>query len=157
MLELRGAPALSEFRQKKVLSKLQQASPSVVSVYAEFVHFADVSDALDGKELQVLERILRYGPKAEAQEGQGEAFLVVPRFGTISPWSSKASDIAHNCGLAKVQRLERGIVYYVEGADGTNRDVIAAALHDRMVETVLTNHADAEKLFSYPVSSISCQ
>ena len=74
---------------------------------------------------------------------------MVPRFGTISPWSSKASDIAHNCGLDKVLRLERGIVYYVEGATAADREAIAAALHDRMVETVLADSSDAEQLFSH--------
>ena len=149
MLELRGAPALSEFRQNKILSKLQQSVPSVTSVYAEFVHFADVSAEMDGNELQVLARLLKYGPKAEIKEGAGEQFLVVPRFGTISPWSSKASDIAHNCGLDKVLRLERGTVYYIEGVTASDRDLIAAALHDRMVETVLADSAEAENLFSH--------
>ena len=69
MLELRGAPALSEFRQNKVLSKLQSVVPAVTSVYAEFVHFADTSAELDGNELQVLARLLKYGPKAEVKEG----------------------------------------------------------------------------------------
>ncbi len=158
MLTLRGAPALSDFRQNKILSKLQQADAAVTSVYAEFVHFADLSAALADNELQVLERILRYGPKAEVQQGQGEAFWVVPRFGTISPWSSKATDIAHNCGLEKVLRLERGILYYVEGVTPGNRDAIASALHDRMVEVVLAEASQAEALFSHaepaPLESI---
>ncbi|MFL0806036.1 MAG: phosphoribosylformylglycinamidine synthase [Oceanobacter sp.] len=149
MLELRGAPALSEFRQNKVLSKLQSIVPAVSSVYAEFVHFADTRAELDGNELQVLARLLKYGPKAEIKEGAGEQFLVVPRFGTISPWSSKASDIAHNCGLDNVLRLERGVVYYVEGITAAEREQIAAALHDRMVEAVLTDSADAASLFSH--------
>jgi phosphoribosylformylglycinamidine synthase len=83
---------------------------------------------------------------------------VVPRFGTISPWSSKASDIAHNCGLTKVDRLERGIAYYVKGATTADRDVIAAVLHDRMTEAVLDNTAAAEALFSHaepaPLSTV---
>ncbi|MBU2038033.1 MAG: phosphoribosylformylglycinamidine synthase, partial [Gammaproteobacteria bacterium] len=137
MLELRGAPALSEFRQNKVLNKLQQVLPQVSGVYAEFMHFAELHEALADNELAVLQRILRYGPKAEVKEGKGELFLVVPRFGTISPWSSKATDIAHNCGLSKVQRLERGIAYYVEGISAAERAAAAAVLHDRMVEVVL--------------------
>ncbi|WP_370218651.1 hypothetical protein, partial [Thalassolituus sp.] len=90
MLELRGAPALSSFRQNKILNKLQNAVPGVTSVYAEFMHFAELSEDLNDNERLVLERILRYGPKAEQKDGAGELFLVVPRFGTISPWSSKA-------------------------------------------------------------------
>ncbi len=149
MLELRGAPALSEFRQNKVLTKLQQAVPSVTSVYAEFAHFADLREPLADQETEVLERILRYGPNVTAQDGKGDVFLVVPRIGTISPWSSKATDIAHNCGLSQVTRLERGIAYYVEGISAAERDQVAALLHDRMVEIVLTDSAEAAHLFSH--------
>ncbi|MCA6061816.1 phosphoribosylformylglycinamidine synthase [Thalassolituus sp. ST750PaO-4] len=158
MLELRGAPALSEFRQNKVLNKLQQVLPQVSGVYAEFMHFAELHEALADNELAVLQRILRYGPKAEVKEGKGELFLVVPRFGTISPWSSKATDIAHNCGLNKVQRLERGIAYYVEGISAAERAAAAAVLHDRMVEVVLDNSSAAADLFSHaepaPLSTV---
>ncbi len=158
MLELRGAPALSPFRQTKTLRKLQQVLPSASGVYAEFVHFADLKADLDDSELTVLQRILRYGPKVDVQDGQGEAFLVIPRFGTISPWSSKATDIAHNCGLDKIDRLERGIVYWVEGISEGDRDAAAAVLHDRMTETVLADSAAAESLFSHaepaPLSTV---
>ncbi|MCY0966989.1 phosphoribosylformylglycinamidine synthase [Parathalassolituus penaei] len=150
MLELRGAPALSEFRQQKILRKLQQQLSAVSGVYAEFVHFADLSAALADNERLVLERILRYGPKADVQnQPAGEQFVVIPRFGTISPWSSKATDIAHNCGLDKIRRLERGIVYFVEGVSADQRDAVAALLHDRMVEVVLTETAAAAALFSH--------
>lgn len=148
MLELRGAPALSPFRQTKVLTKLQQFLPQVDGVYAEFMHFAQLDADLTASELDVLERLLRYGPKVEVQQGQGELFLVVPRLGTISPWSSKATDIARNCGLTKVKRLERGIAYYVTGIGAAEREQVAALLHDRMVEAVLDNLAAAEQLFT---------
>jgi phosphoribosylformylglycinamidine synthase len=158
MLELRGAPALSSFRQNKVLNKLQQALPQVSGVYAEFMHFADLSADLTDNERLVLERILRYGPKAEVKQPVGEFFLVIPRFGTISPWSSKATDIAHNCGLNSILRLERGIAYYVEGVTAAEREAVAALLHDRMTETVLDNSAAAEALFSHaepaPLSTV---
>src|SRR5690554_6995235 len=75
-------------------------------------------------------------------------FLVVPRLGTISPWSSKATNIANNCGLNKIKRLERGLVYYVEGVSSADRKTVAALLHDRMVEVVLTSAKDAEALFT---------
>ena len=149
MLELRGAPALSSFRQNKTLNRLQQVLPQVTGVYAEFVHFADLNEDLNDTERHVLERILRYGPKADQQDGNGELFLVIPRFGTISPWSSKATDIAHNCGLGKIDRLERGIVYYVQGISAADREAAAAVLHDRMTETVLADSSAAEGLFSH--------
>ncbi len=111
MLILRGAPALSAFRHGKLLEQLTQHVPAVTGLYAEFAHFADVTGALTADEEQVLARLLKYGPSVPVQEPSGRLFLVVPRFGTISPWSSKASDIARNCGLAKIDRLERGIAY----------------------------------------------
>lgn len=159
MLELRGAPALSAFLQTKTLAKLQQAVPQVSAVYAEYIHFADLSADLETQELALLKRLLEYGPKVEPQTGQGELFLVVPRLGTISPWSSKATDIATNCGLDKIKRLERGLVYYVEGISSTDRDTVAALLHDRMVETVLADSKEAQALFTQaepaPLSEVS--
>ncbi|MEY8200383.1 MAG: phosphoribosylformylglycinamidine synthase, partial [Colwellia sp.] len=83
----------------------------------------------------------------------GYFLLVTPRPGTISPWSSKSTDIAHNCGLEKVERLERGMAYYITLADNTNLTVdqktqLSSLLHDRMMESVFNNFADAEQLFT---------
>ena len=155
MLILRGAPALSAFGTQKVLLSLQTAlqltGVAVTSVYAEFVHFADLTADLSDAEQQQLEQLLRYGPKEEAGELTGELFVVTPRPGTISPWSSKSTDIAQNTGLDKVQRLERGIIYYVQTAEASvntsDRAAISAVLHDRMVETVFADLQDAEQLF----------
>ncbi|MGA4446903.1 phosphoribosylformylglycinamidine synthase [Ectopseudomonas chengduensis] len=150
MLILRGAPALSAFRHGKLLEQLTSKVPAVTGLYAEFAHFADVTGVLNADEEQVLARLLKYGPSVPVQEPSGKLFLTIPRFGTISPWSSKASDIARNCGLAKVQRLERGIAYYVSGelseADST---AVAALLHDRMTQLVLSALEDAAALFSH--------
>ncbi|PIA66014.1 phosphoribosylformylglycinamidine synthase [Pseudomonas sediminis] len=150
MLILRGAPALSAFRHGKLLEQLTSKVPAVTGLYAEFAHFADVTGVLNADEEQVLARLLKYGPSVPVQEPSGKLFLTIPRFGTISPWSSKASDIARNCGLAKVQRLERGIAYYVSGelseADSAG---VAALLHDRMTQLVLGALEDASALFSH--------
>ena len=150
MLILRGAPALSAFRHGKLLAQLTDKVPAVSGLYAEFAHFAEVSGTLGADEQQVLARLLKYGPSVPVQEPAGRLFLVIPRFGTISPWSSKASDIARNCGLDKIQRLERGIAYYVEG-DFSEADagLIAAALHDRMTQLVLEQFEGAAELFSH--------
>jgi phosphoribosylformylglycinamidine synthase len=150
MLALRGAPALSAFRHEKLLSGIQFKVPAVTGLYAEFMHFSDQSQALSDNQQQVLERILRYGPKTEAQEPAGQLFLVVPRPGTISPWSSKATDIAHNCGLTDIKRLERGIAYYVDASAALSEsdlEAIASVLFDRMVEAVLSSIDDAAALF----------
>src|SRR5690554_344627 len=150
MLILRGAPALSAFRHGKLLEQLTSKVPAVTGLYAEFAHFADVNGELTGDEQSVLDRLLKYGPSVPVQEPSGRLFLTVPRFGTLSPWSSKASDIARNCGLAKIRRLERGIAYYVTGelseADAAQ---VAALLHDRMTQTVLARFEDAAALFSH--------
>jgi len=150
MLILRGAPALSAFRHGKLLAQLTDKVPAVSGLYAEFAHFAEVSGTLGADEQQVLARLLKYGPSVPVQEPSGRLFLVIPRFGTISPWSSKASDIARNCGLDKVQRLERGIAYYVAGDfSETDTSLIAAALHDRMTQLVLDQFEQAADLFSH--------
>lgn len=85
MLILRGAPALSAFRHEKLFEQLRQKVPSVSGLYAEFAHFVEVSAALSSDEGQVLSRLLTYGPSVPSQEPSGRLFLVVPRFGTISP------------------------------------------------------------------------
>ena len=150
MLILRGAPALSAFRHGKLLEQLARKVPAVTGLYAEFAHFAEVSGVLNADEEQVLARLLKYGPSVPVQEPSGRLFLSVPRFGTISPWSSKASDIARNCGLAKIQRIERGLAYYVSGElNAAEAQQVADLLHDRMTQLVLDNLEGAAALFSH--------
>lgn len=102
---LRGSPALSEFRVNKLVELCREQQLPVSGIYAEFMHFADLSADLDAQALEKLEKLLTYGPTIQEHEPQGLLLLVTPRPGTISPWSSKATDIAHNCGLANVKRL----------------------------------------------------
>ncbi|MCG8427805.1 MAG: phosphoribosylformylglycinamidine synthase [Chromatiales bacterium] len=152
MLSLRGAPALSDFRLKKLEQRLNNAIGRAVGLYAEFMHFVELQEALEADETVILERVLKYGPKLSVHEPEGELFLVVPRPGTISPWSTKATDIAHNCGLSKVVRLERGIAYYLTGASELTeqeRAATLAILHDRMTESVFADIDAAEALFQH--------
>ncbi|MFT6466377.1 MAG: phosphoribosylformylglycinamidine synthase, partial [Halopseudomonas sp.] len=150
MHTLRGAPALSDFRRQKLLARLKAAVPAVTGVYAEFMHFAELRSELDEQQNEVLARLLKYGPSVAVEEPQGSLFLIVPRFGTISPWSSKATDIAHNCGLQNVARLERGIVYHVTGdISAEQRPQVAALLHDRMTELALDDLDAAADLFRH--------
>jgi len=114
MLVLRGAPALSDFRLHKLERRLAAAIGRQVELYAEFRHFVELEQTLDQQEVATLERLLRYGPRLVSHQPTGELLLVVPRPGTISPWSSKATDIAHNCGLTKIRRIERGIAYWLD-------------------------------------------
>lgn len=148
MLILRGAPALSPFRLDKTLTALQSIDASVSRVYAEFVHFADLTAELSEDKLTTLQALLHYGPSETPSDVDGEVFVVVPRPGTISPWSSKATDIARNCGLDSVKRLERGVVFWVEGRSvDVAREALASVLYDRMVETVLPSTESARVLF----------
>ncbi|MCT8467310.1 phosphoribosylformylglycinamidine synthase [Chromohalobacter canadensis] len=152
MLELRGAPALSAFRHAKLLAALRDAVPEVEALHADYVHFVDHQDALDDAAQEVLAQLLSYGPVRDGgdTEHEGHLLLVVPRLGTLSPWSSKATDIAHNCGLTQIRRIERGIAYRVTLKGSLDEAAFAslvAALHDPMTETVLANASDAVKLF----------
>ncbi|TNF38453.1 MAG: phosphoribosylformylglycinamidine synthase, partial [Gammaproteobacteria bacterium] len=148
----RGSPALSTFRIEKLLNQLNKITP-VRAVHTEYVHFADLSADLSADETAILEKLLSYGPAYKPETMSGELFLVTPRSGTISPWSSKATDIAHNCGLNKILRLERGIAYYIEATEGALsseiRQQIKAVLHDRMTEMMLDQFEDAACLFQH--------
>ncbi|WP_426447912.1 phosphoribosylformylglycinamidine synthase [Siccibacter colletis] len=157
---LRGSPALSAFRINKLLDRFTALSLPVTSVYAEYVHFADLNAPLSADEHSRLARLLQYGPSLSSHEPRGTLLLVTPRPGTISPWSSKATDIAHNCGLAQINRLERGVAWYVV-ADSLNDaqwQALASELHDRMMESVFGSLNEAQQLFAHhspaPVQSV---
>ena len=150
---LRGAPALSEFRIQKLLAQCEDLTLPVIDIYAEFAHFAQLNDALTSEEESVLQQLLTYGPTIEEHAPEGLFILVTPRPGTISPWSSKSTDIAHNCGLHKVGRLERGLAYYITVAQDVNLTTeqttqLSGLLHDRMMESVFNDFDDATKLFA---------
>src|SRR6478752_3456776 len=116
MLILLGPSAFTPARLARKLERLQRVSPGVSAVSARFVHLVDVAAPLDSEAKRVLDRLLEYGPRLALNEVSGRSLLVVPRIGTISPWSSKATDIAHNCGLAHVRRIERGILWTLAGS-----------------------------------------
>ncbi len=146
MLILPGAAAFSPFRQQKLLTSLRQSEPGIKGFLAEFIHFAQLEENLNGHETELLAQLLAYGPRQDTPHVKGSLLLVAPRPGTISPWSSKATDIAHNAGLTKVRRLERGIAWTFDGE--FDRKVIMAAIHDRMTESVFESLDAAAVLFS---------
>ncbi|WP_100145361.1 phosphoribosylformylglycinamidine synthase [Shewanella carassii] len=147
---IRGAPALSAFRVQKLMQACEAAQLPVKQIYAEYVHLAYLSEALNPDDQAQLSKILTYGPAIESHEPQGTLLFVTPRPGTISPWSSKATDIAHNCGLKQVKRLERGLAYYVESDALSSEQLksLKALLHDRMMEVVLDSFEAADMLFA---------
>jgi len=152
ILKLRGSRALSGFRLTKLRDAFAGAGVVALSLTAEFRHFVATNRVLNDAEQATLSRILAYGPDDSPATGDGRLFLVVPRLGTISPWASKATDIARNCGLAAVERIERGVAYRVEVKGGWSEAALAAVaalLHDRMTETVLDDEAAADALFRH--------
>ncbi len=153
VLTLPGAVALSPFRVEKLLASLSRRLAEAIEVDTRFVHFVALEAALSADEMGVLERLLTYGTPAKG-EPRGTLLLAIPRFGTESPWSSKATDIAHNCGLAKVARIERGVAYFVATRDGralseADRAALHERIHDRMTETVVSRYEQAAALFHH--------
>ena len=148
-LKHRGARALSQFRLAKLLPQLQSVHRRIRGVAAEFWHFVETDAELSGEQGKLLHLLLKYGAPPEEARPSGTLFLVVPRIGTISPWSSKATDIARNCGLPAVKRIERGIAYFVETDEAPDRAALAPLLHDRMTEAVLASLDDAAQLFRH--------
>ena len=139
MFSLLGAPALSQFRLEKLLQSLKSREPRVVAVSSRLIHFVDAVRTLDESQLEVLGKLLTYGPRPHAQAERGLKLLVTPRLGTVSPWSSKATDIARVCGLADVRRVERGTLYFLETSSPLGHDELeslGALLHDRMTESL---------------------
>ena len=156
MLILPGSNALSAFRTERLLQQLHQIDSAITGVSGRYLHFIDSAAPLAPDDVKRLEALLTYG-EPFASKLEGEEFVVIPRFGTISPWASKATDIAHNCGMAGIHRIERGIRYVVHLKSGllggtkklSDEDVAAveALLHDRMTETVLRDAQQAAGLF----------
>src|SRR5436190_665806 len=154
MIELGGGSAFTTARLQKKLTLIRRANPGIRALSASYDHVVDVDGALGADEIKVLERLLKYGPRptsdsaGRATVAFGRRVLVVPRLGTVSPWSSKATDIAHSCGLARVKRIERGILYVVVG-EVTDEAALRRAVHDRMTESVLEHTSEAAKLFEH--------
>jgi phosphoribosylformylglycinamidine synthase len=174
-LSFRGSPALSAFRLDKLHASLKKSAPNIVNINTEFVHFVFSNAVLSKAEQSTLKQILTYGAHTDALQAnihavsgdikndskQKSLYLVIPRIGTISPWASRATDIANNCGLGSILRIERGIAFYVESSGELNESentALKAAIHDRMTETVLSDLNDAEKLYHHaepkPLSSV---
>lgn len=152
VLPLRGVTALSDFRVEKLLQKAAALGLPEVKLKSEFWYFVGSEKALDAATVEKLQALLaaqsvEQTPKA--REGL-HLFLVTPRLGTISPWASKATNIAENCGLAGIERIERGMAVWLEGAlTDEQKQQWAALLHDRMTESVLPDFQTAAKLFHH--------
>ncbi len=152
MLRLRGGSARSSFRLKKLIDAVNTNVAQVSHIYAEYWHFCKLKRELQHDEMMVLKKLLAYGPNQQVINPAGGLLLVLPRPGTISPWSSKATDITHHCGLKAVERVERGVAYYIETAktlSAESRSKLIAIIHDRMTEAVFDSFDAVEKLFRH--------
>ncbi len=169
MLLLRGAPALSSFRLHKLRDALKAAGIPARALTAEFHHVAEVDGTLSDAERSVLEKLLTYGPTRALRPVHGLLQIVAPRPGTISPWSSKATDIAHICGLSQVRRIERVVAYRIDvdlqalkqpalHISPEQLATIRARLHDRMTQAVFNDFAQLDVLFRHeqprPLTSV---
>lgn len=152
MFCLTGNKAFSAFRLQRQLQSIQQQVPMVSALDAEYVHFVD--GQCNEQERATLEQLLQYGPRPDYVAPSGEPAItltVIPRMGTISPWSSKATDICQVCDLAGVKRVERGIRWTININGALTADqvqLVAAQLHDRMMQIVVQDESEAAKLFS---------
>ncbi len=157
LLHFEGGNALSNFRALALLPRLQAASPRITGVQARHVHWVWSATPLANQvaQLDKLAALLRYGdPYTGATDGT--LIVVAPRLGTVSPWASKATDIAHNCGLA-IKRVERvteyrltlksGLLGGTKPLDAEELQAAAALLHDRMTESALFERDAAVHLF----------
>ena len=157
-----GGNAVSDFKVQQILPRLAGISDKITSLSARFVHLACFDGEPDAAELQRVGELLTYGEPSTAAHGQLEAagapaLLVMPRLGTVSPWASKATDIAHNCGIA-LHRVERLVEYRVGlksgllGKKGSLSEdqlrAVADLLHDRMTENVSLDRSQAQALFT---------
>jgi len=150
-----GASALSDFRMAQLLSRLATVSPQIQGISARFVHLVATTTPLQDAQKKTLSALLTYGePYAGPTDGQ--VIVVSPRIGTVSPWASKATDIAHNCGF-DVRRIERLTEYRLtlkSGLLGTAKltadqlGQVAALLHDRMTESAMPSRDEAAALFT---------
>ncbi len=152
-----GGNALSDFRVRQLLPRLQEVDSRIKALAARFVHLAAFDSEPTDADKARMAGLLRYGEPASADADLvgSQAIIVAPRLGTVSPWASKATDIARNCGLV-LHRVERLVEYRVAYASklkgGTpseaERAAVAALLHDRMTESVLASRDEAKALFT---------
>jgi phosphoribosylformylglycinamidine synthase len=143
-----GHTAHSAYRLTQLLNKLKRIG-DISALRSQALYFVDMDGELSATEREHL-NILLNGPEQEnLSDLSGNTCIVTPRLGTISPWSSKATDIIHTCGIDSIQRIEHGVVYFLDGVSSVDRPAMEALLHDRMVEQVAYSVSELEGLFSH--------
>ena len=114
IIHIAGGPAYSEFRKEKLLGKLQTINKLIKDIHSEYIHIAWCEKKITENDKTTLEKILHYGPQSQILKFKDNAIITMPRPGTISPWASRATDIANHCGLDDIKRIERAVAVYVE-------------------------------------------
>ncbi|MFP4155772.1 MAG: phosphoribosylformylglycinamidine synthase [Halothiobacillaceae bacterium] len=150
MLIIPGRAALSDFRTERLKARLCRICPDIRRVTTRYLHFVDSRRPLNDTERVRLDNLLSYGEPGAFDNDRGHELVVIPRPGTISPWSTKATDIASHCGLESIRRIERGIQYAIRIEGNPDADQLAAlraALHDRMTQVVIESPEEADALF----------
>ena len=155
MLIVPGADALSEFRKQKILARIQQFAPSCTRINAIYYYFIDDSETLPPRQDAMVAQLLNVDAPDDPlvtttrpKSNQQLTRYVVPRLGTISPWSSKATDIFHLCGLGSIRRVERGVRWQFTGLDNLPREAAAGVVYDPMTESLLDSERDTGALFA---------
>ncbi|MED7818959.1 MULTISPECIES: phosphoribosylformylglycinamidine synthase [unclassified Francisella] len=144
----KGLSALSPFRREKVLLDAKKISSKVESISAEYIHVVESSQDLSDKQVEIINSLLNYNKEYGSVEPKGHTFITAPRVGTISPWSSKATDIIKNTGIDVVKRVERAVLFGIEGKiSEAELKEIEDLVHDRMVEEVFACEKDLQRLF----------
>jgi phosphoribosylformylglycinamidine synthase len=151
MITLQGGPVLTESGNSILKSQMTSVGVNVSDVRSSYIHFLDLKNDLSEDEMVKARKLLTYGPQSEKTSLDGStSLIVIPRFGTISPWSSKATDIFKNCGLANVNRVERAKAYFFDRKlSDTEVSVVTGLVSDRMVEVVIFQESEAKKLFEH--------
>jgi len=151
MLIFRGSAAASDFRLKQQLQSIQAITSNITSIEADHIYFVEHSGVLTSEQIGILRDLLSVQEALGVSYDLAEQFIVCPRIGSISPWSSKATDIANQCGLGKTGRIEHGVLYRIAGmatASAEQVTNIMALCHDRMTKTVMSSFDQAQQLFA---------
>ncbi|MDQ6970199.1 MAG: phosphoribosylformylglycinamidine synthase [Mariprofundus sp.] len=149
IISLKGSDALPDFRRNKLLKSLARQGIHDIEIQAHYIHIAEVSDDWQDPHTEQLATLLGHAAESFDDHSADGLVLVTPRIGTISPWSSKATDIASLCGLNALLRLERGIAYHITGLKHAQHNRAAILLHDRMTESVLSDVNELVQLFAH--------
>ena len=154
MFFLQGSPVYTPFRKRQLLARLHAVSPRIDALNAHYGYFIEAPENFSDQRCQQLSALLPHSTLAPLPRSSASLFCwVVPRLGTLSPWSSKATDIAHICGFESIVRIERGIFFEVgvpaNALNEENKKAIMAQLHDPLTESVLTTHEALSLLFQH--------